>query len=125
MREKRLLVLPVPSYNQPMKRQDNSAGNGADGTAAEAARQTLQANVGSRIRSVRKRLGVGQAECARGAGIDVSSLFRIEKTGQNLTLETLGRLAIALGVTMDELVMGVVPDPDLIEPRKRGQRQTV
>jgi transcriptional regulator with XRE-family HTH domain len=103
-----------------MDRHDNVTKKGGDRTPADAARQALQADVGARIRSVRKRLGVGQAECARGAGIDVSSLFRIEKTGQNLTVETLGRLAISLGVTMDELVLGIIPDPDLIEPRSRG-----
>ncbi|VVT29906.1 hypothetical protein SPHINGO391_510193 [Sphingomonas aurantiaca] len=103
-----------------MNRSNDINGNGTSRTAADSARETLHADVGQRIRSVRKGLGVGQAECARGAGIDVSSMFRIEKTGQNLTVETLARLAIALGVTMDELLLGIVPDPDLIEPRNRG-----
>ncbi len=89
-------------------------------TSADVARDMLQSEVGQRIRLVRKGLGVGQAECARRAGIDVSSMFRIEKTGQNLTVETLARLAISLGVSMDELLLGIVPDPDLVEPRSRG-----
>ncbi|GGB39652.1 hypothetical protein GCM10011380_31460 [Sphingomonas metalli] len=87
---------------------------------AEDARRALQAAVGDRVRAVRAERGIGQAECARGAGIDTSSMFRIEKGGQNLTVETLARLALSLGVGMDELVAGVEPDPAIIEPRSRG-----
>ena len=88
--------------------------------AADAAREKLHADIGDRIRDVRAEVGMGQAECARGAGIDVSSLFRIEKGGQNLTVETLARVAFSLGVGMDELVKGVVPIGDLVQPRTRG-----
>jgi hypothetical protein len=60
-----------------------SAGNGRcskiEDTGAEAARRALHADLGERIVAIRKGLGVGQAERARGAGIDVSSMFRIEK----------------------------------------------
>nr|WP_249341709.1 helix-turn-helix transcriptional regulator [Sphingomonas sp. 3P27F8] len=101
----------------------NGGENGPDrkrGGPADAARRALHADVGERIRAVRTGLGIGQAECARGAGIDVSSLFRIEKTGQNLTVETLARLALALGVGMDVLLSGVKPGSDLVERRSRG-----
>lgn len=87
---------------------------------ADSARRALHAEIGERVVAVRKRLGIGQAECARGAGIDVSSMFRIEKGGQNLTVETLARIAVALGVPLDELVIGIEPDPALVEPRSRG-----
>ncbi|RYF08692.1 MAG: XRE family transcriptional regulator [Oxalobacteraceae bacterium] len=103
-----------------MSAPDETTGKKSSGTAAEIARAALYTEVGQRIRSVRTNLNIGQAECARGAGIDTSSMFRIEKTGQNLTVDTLARLAISLGVTMDELLLGVIPDPDLIEPRSRG-----
>jgi len=103
-----------------MSRSNDNRDKGPSRAVAHVARETLHADVGQRIRLVRKGLGIGQAECARGAGIDVSSMFRIEKTGQNLTVETLARLAIALGVTMDELLLGIVADPDLIEPRNRS-----
>jgi transcriptional regulator with XRE-family HTH domain len=85
------------------------------GTATAA----LQKAVGQRIRSVRKSLGYGQAECAKGAGIDTSSMFRIEKGGQNLTVLTLARLALYLGVPIHELLIGVEVDPAIIEPRTR------
>lgn len=92
--------------------------SGDDG--ADAARRALHADVGARIREVRTKLRVGQAECARGAGIDTSSLFRIEKGGQNLTVDTLARVALSLGVGMDELLLGVAPDAALIALRSRG-----
>ena len=88
--------------------------------SAATPRERLHADIGERVRDVRTRLGIGQAECARGAGIDTSSMFRIEKGQQNLTVETLARLAISLGTTIDELVLGVEPDPDLVVPRTRG-----
>ena len=103
-----------------MSKSDKGDVDGSGRTTADQAREALHLEVGERIRLVRKGLGVGQAECARRAGIDVSSMFRIEKTGQNLTVDTLARLAIALGVPMDELLLGIIPDPDLIEPRSRG-----
>lgn len=91
-----------------------------DVTEAEAARRALQVALGERIVDIRKRAGVGQAECARGAGIDKSSMFRIEQGDQNLTVETLARIAIALGVPLDELVIGIEPDPALVKRRNRA-----
>lgn len=91
-----------------------------DRSEAAEARRLLHAAVGARIRDIRLSRDLGQAECARGAGIDTSSLFRIERTGQNLTVETLARLALSLGVPMEELLTGVYPDPGIIERRTRG-----
>lgn len=96
------------------------SGDGTAGRSASSARADLHMAIGLRIRAVRRARGVGQAACARGAGIDTSSMFRIEKGQQNLTVETLARVALSLGVGMDELVSGVEPDPSLIEPRLRG-----
>ena len=84
-----------------------------------AARRMLHAEVGECVRRARTKAGLGQAECARAAGIDTSSMFRIEKTGQNLTVETLARLALAIGVPMNELLIGVMPDPAILDPRSR------
>ncbi|WP_171009342.1 helix-turn-helix transcriptional regulator [Sphingomonas sp. 2SG] len=89
-------------------------------TEAEAARSALQTAVGRRIHDVRLAVGLGQAECARTAGIDTSSMFRIETGAQNLTLDTLARVALALDVPMDELLTGVRPDPAIIQLRTRG-----
>lgn len=73
----------------------------------EGVRQRLNAAIGERIREVRNGIGMGQAECARDAGIDKSSMFRLESGAQNITVETLARIAHALGVGMDRLVSGI------------------
>jgi len=86
---------------------------------ATAARAELQRAVGKHIAETRIALDIGQAECARAAGIDTSSMFRIESGTQNLTLDTLARVSLALGVPMSRLVEGVAPDPAIIELRSR------
>ena len=86
---------------------------------AESARRALHVAIGKRIRAVRKNLGIGQAECAQNAFIDTSSMFRIEKGQQNLTVETLARVALALAVPIEDLLIGVVPDPTILEARTR------
>lgn len=91
----------------------------AAATQADIARSTLQTAVGKRIQDVRLGRGMGQAECARAAGIDTSSMFRIETGAQNLTLDTLARVAVALDVPMNELLIGVSPDPAIVELRTR------
>lgn len=98
---------------------DGVSASGLTEGGAEQALAALQVSVGARIRDVRTALKVGQAECARGAGIDKSSLFRIEKGDQNLTLDTLGRIALSLEVSMDELLIGVEPSYALLKPRSR------
>jgi transcriptional regulator with XRE-family HTH domain len=87
---------------------------------ARSARLALQKAVGSRVREIREDLKIGQAQCAEYAGLDKSSMFRAEKGELNFTLDTLGRLALALDVPIDEFLIGVSPDPALIERRSRG-----
>lgn len=79
------------------------------------ARLALQAAVGDRVRRVRLERGIGQAECARDAGLDKSSMYRLEKGDQNVTIDVLARVALVLGVGLDELVLGVPLNPGLIE----------
>ena len=55
------------------------------GRAVDAARLALQAAVGKRVRKIRTQQRIGQAECARAAGMDKSSMYRLEKGEQNLT----------------------------------------
>lgn len=80
----------------------------------DQARSALQLAVGARIREVREAREVGQRECARLAGVDSSSMFRIEKGQQNVSVELLARIALVLGVEMDELLAGIRPDPGLL-----------
>lgn len=91
----------------------------ADDLVAQARRQ-LHVAIGERILEIRSTIGLGQAECARGAGIDTSSMYRIEKGQQNLTAETLARIALSLGVSMEELLVGVQPDPAICATRSRS-----
>jgi transcriptional regulator with XRE-family HTH domain len=91
----------------------------ADETDAQRARRHLQVEVGAKIRILREGAGIGQAECAAHAGIDKSSMFRAEKGELNITLETLARLALGIGVSMDRFVAGVTVDPAIIERRVR------
>lgn len=90
------------------------------GVDAEAARLALQVAVGSRVREIRTAQGIGQAECAREAGMDKSSMFRLEKGEQNVTIDMLARIALVLDVGLAELVMGVPLDPALIAGATEG-----
>ncbi|RYF10816.1 MAG: XRE family transcriptional regulator [Oxalobacteraceae bacterium] len=91
----------------------------ADESDAQRARRHLQVEVGAKIKSLREDAGIGQAECASHAGIDKSSMFRAEKGELNITLETLARLALGIGVSMDRFVSGVTIDPAIVERRVR------
>lgn len=81
---------------------------------ARQARLALQAAIGKRVRDIRIDRGIGQAECAREAGMDKSSMFRLEKGEQNVTIDMLGRIALVLDVELGELVSGIELDPTLI-----------
>lgn len=102
-------MTPWP-YGRRVSRPTKPTG---DAVLAEA-RRALQLGVGERIRSIRLSMNMGQAECARAAGVDKSSMWRLEKGEQNVSLDLLARVALALEVGMDELVVGVHPDPSLV-----------
>ncbi|MEG8016064.1 helix-turn-helix domain-containing protein [Sphingomonas sp. 22R3R2A-7] len=109
------------AYNGDMTEPTTKTIKTTDGEMdAKAARMALQRAVGARVREIREDLKLGQAQCAEYAGLDKSSMFRGEKGEINFTLDTLGRLALALGVPIDEFLIGVTPDPALIERRTRG-----
>ena len=60
--------------------------------------------VGGRIRQVRRRAGLTQAELGERAGITPDYVGRIERGRGAATLETLGRIASALDVPLRELL---------------------
>lgn len=66
--------------------------------------------VGEQIRRVRKRLGVSQRELHIRTGIDMAVLSRIEQGHSSPKIDTLIRMADALGVDLAELVR--LPDPE-------------
>jgi transcriptional regulator with XRE-family HTH domain len=69
----------------------------------------LQVAVGGRIRERRKASGLSQEEFARRAGIERSFFARIERGTQNVSLDTLGRIALALQVDLGDLLDGLPP----------------
>jgi transcriptional regulator with XRE-family HTH domain len=64
----------------------------------------MLANIGSRLRALRKEREVTLADVAAETGISVSTLSRLESGARRPTLELLLPLARAYGVTLDELV---------------------
>lgn len=70
----------------------------------------LQRAVGGRIRALRVERDLTQGECAQKAGMTEQHVWRIEAGRQNVSLRSLARLAVALGVPMSTLLEGVTPD---------------
>jgi transcriptional regulator with XRE-family HTH domain len=73
-----------------------------------------------RLRELRTRQGRTLEDVASGAGIDVSTLSRLESGKRRLALDHLPRLAKALGVSADDLMR----EPEHRDPRVRGTAQT-
>lgn len=64
--------------------------------------------VGIRVRQIREALGITQQELSnRCAGLDRTSIANIEGGRQRLLLQTVERLAAALGTTPKALLKGV------------------
>ena len=62
----------------------------------------LKDHVGRRIAEIRERKGLSQADVAEMLRTTVSNLQRIEYGTQNVTIETLVKIANALGVAVIE-----------------------
>lgn len=75
------------------------------------------AMIGMRIVELRKLKGIKQIDLAISAGIDDSSLRRIEEGRSNPTVKTLAKIAKALSVEISELFAGKkeysITDPGL------------
>ncbi|OBJ10520.1 XRE family transcriptional regulator [Mycobacterium sp. 1165196.3] len=76
--------------------------------------------VRQRLRELRAQRGLTLQEVGERAGIDVSTLSRLESGKRRLALDHLPRLARALSVSTDELLQAP-PAPD---PRVRGAART-
>ncbi|RAU97224.1 XRE family transcriptional regulator [Mycobacterium colombiense] len=76
--------------------------------------------VRQRLRELRAQRGLTLQEVGERAGIDVSTLSRLESGKRRLALDHLPRLAGALSVSTDELLQAP-PAPD---PRVRGAART-
>ena len=66
-------------------------------------------NVGLKIKFFRQKLHLTQAEFAEKINMDVRYLSDIERGKKNITLKTLYKLSISLGVNIDELLRITLP----------------
>src|SRR5262245_26437849 len=80
--------------------------------------------VATRVRAFRKQRGLTQAELAANAGLAEGTISRLEKNHEPPTLNSLARIAAALGVPIEQLLTGVPVTPQqAATPRAREQRQ--
>lgn len=87
---------------------------------AMQANDDVDLRVRRRLRELRGRLGLTLEDVASRAGIDVSTLSRLESGKRRLALDHLPRLAAALSVTADELLSA----PTTVDPRVRAPSHT-
>lgn len=82
-----------------------------DNETADAGQGTLERYLGNAIRELRQRHGLTIADVAERAGISRGMLSKIENAQSATSLETLSRLAGALGVSLSALFRNYdVPD---------------
>lgn len=67
----------------------------------------LRTALGRRVRSLRERKGLSQEQLAEAADLHWTYVSGIERGKRNPGLNTLGRLARALGVTPSKLLSGL------------------
>jgi transcriptional regulator with XRE-family HTH domain len=68
--------------------------------------EALQQRVGARIRELRADRGLTQLRLAERSGISRPSVANVEAGRQNVSLRQLHALALALDVTVEELLAG-------------------
>ncbi len=73
--------------------------------------------VGERITEIRAAKGLKTADLAKAAGVSPAYMWRVEAGRQNLSLRSLSRLALALGIPMASLLKGIDADPATIGTR--------
>lgn len=86
----------------------------------ERSREDVQVRVSGRLRALRSERGLTLADVSAAAGMDASTLSRLESGARRLTLDHLPTLARALGVRVDDL-LGAPPVQD---PRVRSAPRT-
>lgn len=64
--------------------------------------------IGDTIRTLRKKRDWNRSDMARATSLQVNSLYMIETGRRQPTVDSLSRIAAALGVTVDRLIRGSV-----------------
>lgn len=72
--------------------------------AGEPISAELQMAFGKNLKATRERAGLSQTEVAGAAGVSQPNIARIETGTQNITLETMKRLADAVGSEIGDLL---------------------
>jgi transcriptional regulator with XRE-family HTH domain len=75
--------------------------------------------MGQRLQTLRQKAGLSQSQLARAAEVPIGSLRNWERGRRTPLLDTAARIAVALGVSLDELA-GI----DTAEmPAKKGRQR--
>ncbi len=74
----------------------------------------IQAAFGNHLRKIRGNVGISQEKLAEIAGLHRTYVSSVERGERNVSLETIERLAIALGCTMASLL----PDFEKSKPKQ-------
>jgi transcriptional regulator with XRE-family HTH domain len=82
---------------------------------SEEGRETF----GRRLKRLREAAGLSQAQLAAAAGVPVGTLRNAEYDRREPLVSTAGKLAGAIGVTVDEL-LGLPPRPASVKPAAEG-----
>jgi DNA-binding XRE family transcriptional regulator len=84
----------------------------------------VKTHVGARISELRRRQGSSQEQLADRLDVTTQWLSRVENGHENLTIETLTRIANALSVQVVELFSDADPGPKLPArvPRRDGKK---
>ncbi len=77
----------------------------------------IEQRFGKHLRNVRTKRLISQEKLAGIAGLHRTYISSVERGERNVTIETVEKLAIALNVTMAELM------PDLPAQTTRGKRE--
>ena len=79
--------------------------------SGQSTHSSMLADLGHRVRALRKQLGMSQEALADEAGIDRSHMGKIERGERNVTILNVERIAIALSVEVAELLQSAA-EPD-------------
>ena len=86
--------------------------------------------ISKNIRMLRKRSGLSQEKLAKKCGMTLRYISYLENAGQNTTIDTLQRLAIALDTSVEELLQDPdkrssrSPDPKFLLLKENGDKPT-
>src|SRR5258707_12240772 len=86
----------------------------------EVAHETVQVEVGERLRAIRQLRRKTLKEIASAAGISESFLSQLERGRTNATIATLQRLSTAPGIEGSDLFTTGAPPPPVLRPGGRG-----